>query len=83
MNGFCPNCESENTLTLIREVEEFNVRGENIPVQVEYYRCEACGEEVMELRTEGDPLVEAYREYRRRTGMVQPGEIREFRQTWI
>ena len=82
MNGFCPNCGSEDTLSLIREVEEFNVRGEIIPVEVEYYRCKACGEEVMELRTEDDPLVEAYREYRRRTGMMQPNEIREFRQIW-
>lgn len=80
MNTDCPNCGKQDSLTLIREVEEFNIRGESIPVEVEYYRCEACGEEMMPLRMENDPLEQAYREYRRRKGMVQPEEIREFRQ---
>lgn len=80
MNGYCPNCGNENGLTLIRETEEFNVRGEMIPVEIEYCRCEDCGEEMMQLRTDDDPLEKAYREYRQRKGMVQPEEIREFRQ---
>lgn len=80
MNEYCPNCGKENTLSLIHEVEEFNVRGEIIPLEVEYHRCEACGEEMMQLRTDVDPLDKAYQEYRRRKGMLQPDEIREFRQ---
>lgn len=80
MNRNCPNCGKENGLSLIRETEDFNVRGEVIPVDVEYYRCSECGEEMVQLRTDDDPLDEAYREYRRRKGMVQPEQIREFRQ---
>ena len=80
MNEYCPNCGKENTLSLVHEVEEFNVRGEIIPIEVEYFRCKACGEEMMQLRTEDDPLNKAYREYRCRKGMLQPEEIHEFRQ---
>ena len=80
MNGYCPNCDKKDGLSLIRETEEFNVRGEIIPVEVEYYRCEECGEEMMQLRADDDPLDKAYREYRRRKGMAQPEDIHEFRQ---
>lgn len=80
MNEYCPNCGKENGLSLVRETEAFNVRGEIIPVDVEYYRCEECGEELVQLRTDDDPLDKAYREYRQRKGLVQPEEIREFRQ---
>lgn len=82
MNGDCPNCGSKNSLSLIRETEAFNVRGEAIPVAVEYHRCRVCGEEMLDLQRGRDPLDEAYREYRRRKGMVQPEEIRAFRQQW-
>ena len=44
MNGFCPNCEKETTLKNIKRVEDFNVRGETIPVEVEYFQCQECGE---------------------------------------
>ena len=40
MNGFCPNCETESPLTLVRKAEDFNVRGEVIPVEVEFYQCQ-------------------------------------------
>jgi putative zinc finger/helix-turn-helix YgiT family protein len=81
MNGYCPNCGREDSLALIRETEDFNVRGEIIPVEVEYYRCENCSEEIMQLQTDDDPLEKAYREYRRRKDMLQPEEIRKFRQS--
>jgi len=79
MNGFCPNCQKETNLTLIQRIEEINIRGEIIPVDVEYYHCEVCGEDFDKPRQDYDPLETAYREYRQRKGMVQPEEIRQFR----
>ena len=79
MNGFCPNCEKESPVELVREAEEFNVRGESIMVDVEYYRCLECGEQFENSKSTIDPYEIAYREYRSRKGMLQPEEIRTFR----
>jgi putative zinc finger/helix-turn-helix YgiT family protein len=80
MNGFCPNCEKESPLEFVRKTEEFNVRGEVIDVEVEFYRCQECGEEFENSKSAIDPYEVAYREYRARKGMLQPEEIRAFRQ---
>jgi len=79
MNGFCPNCEKESQLLLVRKPEEFNIRGEVIFVEVEYYQCLECGEEFEVLKSDFDPYEIAYKEYRTRKGLLQPQEIREFR----
>ena len=79
MKGICPNCEKEVHLDEISHDEEILVRGEPILVHVEYYKCAECGTEFRDPRSPDDPLDSAYREYRRRHGMVQPEEIRQFR----
>jgi putative zinc finger/helix-turn-helix YgiT family protein len=82
MNGYCPNCDKETTLVLIRDTEDVNIRGEMIPIEVEYYKCKECGEEFEKPRHDQDSLELAYREYRRRKGMLQPEVIQEFRQKY-
>ena len=82
MRGICPNCEKETDLELIRTTEEMEIRGELIPVEVEYYRCLACGEEFEDPRSDDDPLDRAYREYRRRHGMMQPEDIQATRKRY-
>jgi len=79
MNGFCPDCEKESSLSLIQTTEDFNIRGEAIPVEVVYYKCQECGEEFDISKPDNDPYEVAYREYRRRKGLLQPDEIRQFR----
>ena len=79
MNGFCPNCEKKSPLELVRKGEEFNVRGEIIVVDIEYYLCLECGNEFEDSKTSIDPYDVAYREYRLRKGMLQPEEIRKLR----
>ncbi len=82
MRGICPNCEKVTELTLVQGCEEVNVRGEAIPVNVRYYRCHDCGEEFADPQWPDDPLEMAYREYRVRHSMLQPEDIREFRQLY-
>ena len=79
MNGFCPNCEKDSPVELVREIEEFNVRGESIMVEAEFYRCQECGEQFENSKSTIDPYETAYHEYRTRKGMLQPEEIRLFR----
>jgi putative zinc finger/helix-turn-helix YgiT family protein len=82
MKDICPACEKETDLELIRTRETIKVHGEPIEVDVEYYKCLSCGEQFEDPGAEKDPLAEAYREYRRRHGMVQPEEIRTFRKRY-
>jgi len=82
MRGICPNCEKERDLELIRTTEDVEVRGEHIEVGVEYYKCLSCGEEFEDPYSDDDPLDKAYKEYRRRHGMIQPEEIRSLRKRY-
>src|SRR4030065_2336465 len=79
MNGFCPNCEKESPLLIVQKAEDFNVRGEIISVEVEFYQCQECGEEFEDSKSAVDPYEIAYREYRACKGMLQPDDIRDFR----
>ncbi|MCX6053488.1 MAG: DUF4065 domain-containing protein [Chloroflexi bacterium] len=79
MTALCPNCEKETEQKFIDRVEEINIRGEMIPIHMEYFQCEECGEDFEIPRPDYDPLDTAYREYRNRKGMAQPEEIKIFR----
>lgn len=82
MKGVCPGCEKITELEHIITTEEFNIRGELISVKSQYYKCKECGEEFEDPGSKDDPLDKAYREYRRKRGMVQPEEIREMRKRY-
>jgi putative zinc finger/helix-turn-helix YgiT family protein len=79
MNSFCPNCEKITEQKLITKEVEMDIRGEMILVTLEYYHCEECGTDFEKPRMDYDPLDIAYREYRRRKGMIQPEEMKKFR----
>lgn len=68
MQGFCPSCEKETELDHIQAVEEIQVKGKSIPVEVDYFHCTECGEEFDNPDLTYDPLTLAYQEYRNRNG---------------
>lgn len=82
MKDICPSCEKITELQYLRKAEEITVKGEGITVSVEYYKCTECGAEFEDPKSKKDPLAIAYRKYRRRHGMIQPEEIRAFRQRY-
>ncbi|MFH1931122.1 MAG: type II TA system antitoxin MqsA family protein [Pseudomonadota bacterium] len=79
MKQICPNCEKITDVQHIKTDEEITVKGERINVPVEYYKCLECGADFDDPKSKHDPLAIAYKEYRRRHGMMQPKEIRELR----
>ena len=79
MKDICPNCEKRTELDLIQKVEDIEVCGEVIKVKVRYYKCKSCREEFENPRSSDDLLDKAYKEHRRRHGMMQPEEILESR----
>jgi len=79
MRGYCPYCEHETDLTRVSTEDEFNIRGEIIPISVNYIRCEEFGHTFDDPGSDDDPVDQAYREYRSRHGFLQPEEIRDIR----
>lgn len=79
MKNICLNCEKETKTEFIKTKEEFKVRGEAIELEVEYFKCLECGNEFRPPKSTVDPIDQAYREYRKRHGMLQPEDIREKR----
>ncbi|MHB9030179.1 MAG: type II TA system antitoxin MqsA family protein [Candidatus Latescibacterota bacterium] len=82
MNDICPQCEEIRDIKTINSEVEIDIRGEKIKVNTKYYQCSVCGEEFEDLNGDSDSLNSAYREYRRRHGMLQPEEIRELRKRY-
>jgi len=81
VRGICPNCEKETNIQSVTRREIVNVRGEQIEVEARFMQCPECGVEFES--TEGhDALAEAYREYRRCHEMLQPEDIRKWRNTY-
>lgn len=79
MIRFCPNCEKDTEQKYVNKVEEITIRDLLIPIYSEYYQCKECGESYELPNPDRDPLDEAYREYRKRKGMIQPEQIKKFR----
>jgi len=82
ISNLCTNCEKENEFEQIVKKETFKVKGESIPVDVEYIRCKKCEDEVLNPAATHDPFELAYREYRRRHALLQPEEIAGWRKSY-
>lgn len=82
MKGICPICEKETELEVINRNENIVVRGEEISVPVEYFKCSECGSEFNDPKSVHDPLELAYRIYRNHHSMMQPESIRQFREQY-
>jgi putative zinc finger/helix-turn-helix YgiT family protein len=79
MLEYCLNCNYEKALELKIEPVTITVRGEAIETIDEFYQCPVC-EEKFTTNLEYDSLEKAYREYRSRHNLVQPDEIRDWRE---
>ncbi|MHB8789969.1 MAG: type II TA system antitoxin MqsA family protein [Desulfobulbaceae bacterium] len=81
MIGICPNCEKEANISTVTKVETIVIRGEAIEVEAHYFQCAECGAEFENTRGP-DALEEAYRQYRLRHEMLQPEDIRAWRNSY-
>lgn len=82
MQRECPVCGKMSEWEQVPTHENFEIRGESIPVEFLILRCPQCQTEFEDLRSESDPYTLAYEEYRNRKGMVHPIQIKEFRQKY-
>jgi len=82
MEKICPICESEGTITKNKIKENFNIRGEDINVEYESFKCSKCGEQYIDSTPENDPFNLAYRKYRKAHNMLQPEDIKGIRKKY-
>lgn len=82
MEEICPICESKGTITKNKIKENFNIRGEDINVEYENFKCGKCGEQYIDAVPDNDPFNLAYRIYRKNHNMLQPEEIKTIRKKY-
>ena len=82
MKPGCPRCGLDANFTLNTRSKPIEVRGLYIEVETGFLCCSACGEVFEDPAETQDALERAYREYRRRNGMMQPEEIRHLRKLY-
>lgn len=80
--NICPVCEKKTTIEHVYKKEKFIIKGEEIFVPSEYYKCLECGSDFQNTRTNVDSLDIAYREYRKRKNLMQPEEIKKLRKQY-
>jgi putative zinc finger/helix-turn-helix YgiT family protein len=76
---FCPNCCAEQKCRVENRTETYSVRGESITVDGPVAVCNVCGERVFDEELEGKLFRMVYDEYRKRRGIISPGEIASVR----
>ncbi len=75
----CPICEKKRNLVYGTRIEVVRIRGEEIPVRVNAYHCSEGDHYFYDAQDEENKFQTAYREFRRRKGLLQPEDIRQLR----
>jgi len=78
----CPVCEIERGLIYGLLDETLKVRDEDIEVTSKIYYCPEGDHYFYDVNDEDDKFETAYREYRKRKGLLQPEEIRQIREQY-
>ena len=78
----CPVCEVERDLIYGEMDEVLKVRGEDIEVTSRVHYCPEGNHYFYDVEDEEEKFQIAYREYRKRKGLLQPEEIRQIREQY-
>lgn len=76
----CPYCDDLTQVELVKEKETICVRGENVVVDSHFLKCSACSNTFDDPKDKFDVLDMAYRTYRNMHNLLQPEEIKSWRQ---
>lgn len=78
----CPVCEIERDLVYGEMDEVLKVRGEDIEITSKVNYCPEGNHYFYDVEDEEEKFQTAYREYRKRKGLLQPEEIRQIREQY-
>ena len=79
---FCLACMKDADVHIEERRETLPVRGEDIEVEARVAVCSTCGEDVWLDELEGETLIRAFAEYRRRHRLLPPDEMARIRRRW-
>ena len=82
MKQYCPVCDCERDVKIIRKEETYSVKGELITIEANVCTCAQCHEEIMSFEYDSDNLRRAYEKYRMNHGLLQPEEIKKIREQY-
>ena len=72
---FCVVCGDDRPIRHERRQVEYDVRGEKVVLDLPVAVCESCDTSLVE--GDLDPPAMAFAEYRRRKGLLTPGQVKE------
>jgi putative zinc finger/helix-turn-helix YgiT family protein len=75
----CPNCGGARKVEPYKATARLKVRGEDIEVEVNLFKCKVCGEIFEDPEHPQDEIDKIYRKYRDNHGLLQPAEIKLLR----
>lgn len=78
----CPVCETERDLIYGEMDEVLKVRGEDIEITSKMNYCPEGNHYFYDIEDEEEKFQIAYREYRKRKGLLQPEEIKQIREQY-
>ena len=81
MNLFCPHCERVTPTTNVTATLVYEIKGTEISFEAPLVRCSECENEFENAETDVDVADMALMAYRKKTGLLSPEEIREFRKS--
>lgn len=75
MKKYCPVCNCEQEIQLVKKQETYQIKGEPITIYANICTCSHCGEEIVTFDYDDENLKEAYRAYRHKHNLIQPESI--------
>ena len=75
MKKYCPVCNCEQEIQLVKKQETYQIKGEPITIYATICTCSHCGEEIVAFDYDDENLKEAHRAYRHKHNLIQPESI--------
>lgn len=75
MKKYCPVCNCEQEMQLVKKQEIYQIKGEPITIYATVCICSHCGEEIFTFDYDDEKLKEAHRAYRHKHALIQPEDI--------
>ena len=69
---YCPNCENECEFRFERRTEKYEVRGKEIPVDVDVEVCLSCEETLFDETRDESALKKVYAVFRQQKALLSP-----------
>lgn len=82
MKRYCEACGKETDTKLIVRTERYEVRGEPFDVEAQVLVCAECGEDIFCEELDNITLIQAFKQYREKHGLLTPEEIAQIRRRY-